>query len=467
MDTGDPFQLLSFETAGNILYYLDPRSVIRCERVSTGWRDFIRAWIGSSGLSSNFPSQIKGDSKGDNKQIVQRFKDLGTHIIPLVRQVISATKTSAAAIEANLISGAPTAVRKVESRYELLVAGDFVAWHTDQDIHWQRLSFKEDGSVFPMHRLKCEPSPKRCDKFLLNADGYVLLAQISTQNQTQVTSVDVYSLEEGQKLYTIPSSELEDELTSKPVVLSKTRIYFASKYSLRVHDIWAGTLLHFVALADKPPILATDATRPTGCLRRIFTILTDGPRERILVLEGHWKSCTVRILDCESGSLLQKFSDPTWSVPNVILAPSQREFAIVSERNRDDTLSLMLHRFVRGADGLFHWSRAGIVVLDWKLTGSYLVALDPFRYLLALTGNRGIPEIFTLVNRAPNVSDGDASIEHSPTDQSTVPSVVDSLFHCGPAEEITLPPRYAHHKARRLDLIFWNWDFVVLTHALA
>ncbi|KAJ0419540.1 hypothetical protein BJY00DRAFT_285841 [Aspergillus carlsbadensis] len=207
MGSQDPFGRLSFETAGNILYYLDSTSVVRCERVSRGWRDFIRAWIVSSNFSGNFREQLK-DSSIEPTQRIQRFREL-------------------AAVAANLSSGKATSVRRIEARDGLLVAGDYAAWRSGGDMYWQRLDFQEDGSVFPVEQLLCDPPPHRCQHFFLSSNGYLVLERREPSPGYPRMSIDVYSLEENRRLHTINEPDgLDPRITGVPIAIGAQRIYF-------------------------------------------------------------------------------------------------------------------------------------------------------------------------------------------------------------------------------------------------
>jgi hypothetical protein len=89
--------------------------------------------------------------------------------------VFTNTNPLPAAVEANLSSGKPTSVRKIEARDGLLISGNYAVWRTGGDIYWQRLDFTANGSLFPVNKLWCDPPPHRCSTFLLNAGGYLVV----------------------------------------------------------------------------------------------------------------------------------------------------------------------------------------------------------------------------------------------------------------------------------------------------
>ncbi|KAL2835559.1 hypothetical protein BJY01DRAFT_252524 [Aspergillus pseudoustus] len=428
MGSSDPFQRFSFETAAHILSYLDAPSIIRCEGVSRGWKYFIQAWIANFGFATNFLGQVKQYKADHRDEILRRFKEL-------------------AAIEANLVSGKPTSVRKIEADHRFIVTGDFAAWRISDDIHWQRLNFRADGSVFKARRLNCEPRVQWCDKLMLNANGYLLVSRMCTRIRSQVKRVDVYCLEEQRKLYTMQGSQLEQDVTSTPVTISATQIYFASRFSLRVHDLLSGDLLHTVPLKDDPGLVTTPMT-PTPHPRRSFALLQDDQRELIIILHNSRLVSVIQILDGGAGSVIQEFQVKTRRSPRVVVAPNQRDFAVVSE-NVAPTLELSVEKFSLGPDGLFHSSATEAIVSDFRNTGSYLFALDPFRSLVATPESRCIPAIRGLVDSTPRHSaeENSSSLAHCPPSDPRTASW--RLLRPGPEREITLPPKYAHHKSRR------------------
>ncbi|KAL2836700.1 hypothetical protein BJX68DRAFT_273397 [Aspergillus pseudodeflectus] len=176
MASHDPFLRLSFKCAGNILFYLDPTDIARCEGVSRGWGAFVRAWIASSGFSSNFPGLLD--------RIITKDP-------PAIRR---SSKTCFSA--ARQPSG-------IEASDRISFAGDYAAWHREDEIHWQRMSFREDGSLYNSKWLPCVPSPAYACAFMINEEGYLVLQRSRGRGE-----VDVFSLEEGGRIYTMNEPRL-------------------------------------------------------------------------------------------------------------------------------------------------------------------------------------------------------------------------------------------------------------------
>ncbi|KAL3442047.1 hypothetical protein BJX65DRAFT_287681 [Aspergillus insuetus] len=426
MTTQDPFQCLSFESAGNILYHLDPQTVVRCERVSKGWRDFVRAWIVSWGFSSNFRGQSK-DTNEDPAERVRRFKEL-------------------AAVEANLSSGKPTSVRKIEARDGLVIAGNFAVWRTGGDMYWQRLDFKENGSLFPVNKLCCDPPPHRCWSFMLNADGYLVVERRELDPRDPNMSIDVYSLEENRKVHTLNDPDgLDPRVKGVPVAVGAQRIYFLLRNAIHAYDLFTGVQLYSVPFAENShmPVRGPSMMRSgySQGYKTYFPPLNDGRRELLPIL---W-SRALQIINGEDGTLLQEIAVDCWRFPYMVVAPSKKEFAVVSVRNEPKiAMELRVQRFSIGPDGMFSESLHPVehISLDFKYTGHNIVAIDPFRHLVAIPSvARNIPEIAELIS-------GEFESVFIPDDQNDTRSIV--ALCRGTVHEITLPPKYAHHKTRRL-----------------
>ncbi|KAJ0419539.1 hypothetical protein BJY00DRAFT_285840 [Aspergillus carlsbadensis] len=107
-------------------------------------------------------------------------------------------------------------------------------------------------------------------------------------------------------------------------------------------------------------------------------------------------------------------------------------------------MEMRMQRFFPGPDGLFAESSLPStehVFFDFKYTGHNIVALDPFRHLVAIpSGLRGTPVISELVS-------GDFESVFLPDDPTDTRGI-DALCR-GAMNKLTQPPKYAHHKARR------------------
>lgn len=77
MTSGDPLRRFSVELAISVLSYLTLLDLARCELVSRGWRDFVQAWIVSSGFRAHFPGLLPEDEAQNSVRVVRIFKELG------------------------------------------------------------------------------------------------------------------------------------------------------------------------------------------------------------------------------------------------------------------------------------------------------------------------------------------------------------------------------------------------------
>lgn len=89
-----------------------------------------------------------------------------------------------AAAHTSLMSGRATSARIIESSNGIRIAGNYAAWQTGNKLYWQRLSFKEDGSIFPAKQLQCSSTAVGPCIFLVNPDGYFLLEQRNSRYQS-------------------------------------------------------------------------------------------------------------------------------------------------------------------------------------------------------------------------------------------------------------------------------------------
>ncbi|KAL4874282.1 hypothetical protein BJY04DRAFT_225187 [Aspergillus karnatakaensis] len=420
MTPQDPFQHLSFECAGTILFYLNPTDIAKCEQVSKGWKDFIHAWITLYGFRLNF-STSSDPSMPDSKDpttIVRRFKEL-------------------AAIEQNLLLGRATAVRKIEASENIQFAGDYAVWRRGGEIHWQRLSFKADGSLYASKWLP-SASPVFGSRYFVNEEGYFVLQRVGKAGR-----VDVFSLEDAARLYSLNEPRLRGH---ELVALGRERIYFATpdrRCMLTVLDLKNGQHLYSAVLGEGVPEAGLPWWRISIC-RRAFTLLRasgHGERELLLVLEAIPNPGTLKVIDGRNGNIAQEIRTDASRDAYVAMAPGQEEFAVVSHDNRK---RIHIWRFSAGSDGLFY-EQAIKIINHVNGTSPHLErrAFDPFRYLIASFDGRAVPSI-QAVSPSALQADGISGGLNPESGAST-----DKGAQQGGRRELTLPPRQAHHRARR------------------
>jgi hypothetical protein len=382
------------------------------------------------------------------------------------------TKRLRAAVEANLSSGKPTIVRKIEAHDGLIVAGDFAVWRTAGDMYWQRLDSTANGTLFPVNKLWCDPPPHRCWSFLLNADGYLVVERRELHprypNMRYVLcrgcvscvpsvggcrrliwidgSIDVYSLEENRKLHILNAPDgLDPRIKGVPVAVGSKRIYFLLKNAIHAYDLFTGVQLYSAPfegnshmVGASPAVMRDHYSR--NCTT-YFPLLNDGQKELLPIL---WNR-VVQIINGGDGTLVQEMAVDCWRFPYIVVAPSQKEFVVVSVRNEPRiAMEMRVQRFSLEPDGLYSESLHSVehVFLDFPYTGLNIATIDPFRHLVATPSlARYIPEISSLVP-------GDFESVFIPDDPNDT-RWIEPLCR-GTVYEITLPPKYAHHKNRRL-----------------
>jgi hypothetical protein len=252
----------------------------------------------------------------------------------------------------------------------------------------------------------------------------------------------VYSLEEGRKLHTLNEPDgLDPRITGVPLAVGARRIYFRLRNAIQAYDLFTGAQLYTAQFTGNSH---SSPERPFAIYwdhyTRDFALLHDGQQELLPVL---WNR-VVHIIKGEDGTLVQEITVDSWRFPYIVVAPSQKEFAVVSVRNEPKiAMEMRMQRFSRGPDGLFAESLQSTehVFLDFRYTGHNIVAMDPFRHLVAIPSvARGIPEISRLVSG----NFKSVFIPDDPNDTRAIEALCRDTVN-----EITLPPKYAHHKKRR------------------
>jgi hypothetical protein len=258
-------------------------------------------------------------------------------------------------------------------------------------------------------------------------------------------SIDVYSLKENRKIHTLNEpAGLDPRIKGVPVAVGAKRIYFLLRNAIHAYDLFTGVQLYCAPCAGNshkvgsgPAVMRDHYSRN---YTTFFPLLNDGQKELLPILRNR----VIQIINDEEGTLVQEIAVDCWWFPYIVVAPNQKEFAVVSVRNEPKiAMEMRLQRFSLGPDGLFSESLHSVehVFMDFKYTGHNIVAIDPFRHLVANPGARNIPEIAKLVS-------GDFDSVFIPDDPNDTRGI-EALCR-GPVNEITLPPKYAHHKNRRL-----------------
>lgn len=228
--------------------------------------------------------------------------------------------------------------------------------------------------------------------------------------------------------------------------MGKHRIYLVTeekRCELTACDLKSGDQLYSVVLGKDGLLLD-------------FAILYGGPSnpEQLVVLERKPNASTLQIVNGADGKTLQEETIDLSECPYIAVSPNRKEFALVSHRHirlRDQ--EILSQRFSQGPDHVFY-SRC---VERFPMTRPFYLpygeqelgkqACDPFRYLVAsLNVDRAIPEIQRVGTAVPLGAQTDLPPYLSKCEFARV---FRDNFQGKFRKEITLPPRYAHHKARR------------------
>ncbi|KAL4961362.1 uncharacterized protein BDV14DRAFT_180580 [Aspergillus stella-maris] len=254
------------------------------------------------------------------------------------------------------------------------------------------------------------------------------------------SSVDVYSLEDG-RMHTIKQLTGSNVKPKKPVMMGKHRLYFITEdktCKLTACDLESGKQLY-------SKVLGRDGTL------KDFAILYGGPSnsEQLVALEQRPDASNLHIINGTDGMIFQELKIDLLESPYIAISPSRKEFALVSHRRiAGADHEIRSQRFSRGHNRIF--SSRGIE--QFRIQERYNQELgkhacDPFRYLVAsLHPDYEIPEIRGVDPAVPPGAEGDRPRYLSKCELAKVfRDNIKKEFR----REVTLPPRYAHHKARR------------------
>ncbi|KAL4935362.1 hypothetical protein BDV06DRAFT_228897 [Aspergillus oleicola] len=182
-----------------------------------------------------------------------------------------------------------------------------------------------------------------------------------------------------------------------------------------------------------------------------FAILYGVPSnsEQLIAVEQRPDASNLQIINGADGVILQELKIDLLESPYIAISPSRKEFALVSHRRiAGADQEIWSQRFARGHNGVFSSRNIEQFPIQDKYNrelGKH--ACDPFRYLVAsLHPDHAIPEIRGVDPAVRLGAEGDLSRYLSKCELAKVfRDNIQEVFR----QEITLPPRYAHHKARR------------------
>jgi hypothetical protein len=247
-------------------------------------------------------------------------------------------------------------------------------------------------------------------------------------------------------MHTIKQATGSNIKSKKPVVMGKNRIYLITEdktCELTACDLESGEQLYSKVLGRDGTLLD-------------FAILYDGPSnlEQLVALEHRPDASNLQIINGANGEILQELKIDLLEFPYIAISPSRKEFALVSHRCiAGANQEIRSQRFSPGRDRVFYSRGIEEFPIQDRFDLDYgdqtfgKHACDPFRYLVAsLDANRAIPEIRSLHASGPL---GAPAILSRYLSKCELAQVFRDKVQKESRREITLPPRYPHHKARR------------------
>ncbi|KAL4936587.1 hypothetical protein BDV06DRAFT_227765 [Aspergillus oleicola] len=456
----NPFESLPWEVATNILSLLPHQDLVRIGQVHPGWKDLLDHWLIDQGrrcVPGEWRAEIKGTAGYQEKvgMVKQSIIDHSAH-----------TKFS---------TGKASCVRQYENnvpdRRLFSIKGDYVVWHSHHRIWWQNLSFKPDGSLHPIQRLRVRVAADNLEYLEVNEEGYVyyqICHQKLNPREEEVYRHHVVHLPTGIRLWSkraVPDTRL--------FAIGKDRIYFCyiagsgnHNRFLTARDIKSGRQLYEVPFGNTIPMNMTPVPIQRASGDEVLVTFHIAP-----LLPNVYFVNGIQIINASDGRILQVIQTRVWGDEQHIIPDTQRpgHFAVVNHLQNGDW-DVKIDKFAQDADdGIFR-----SVTRDWLPLGKFLglinrVDIHPYRNLaVSIEQRRALPRIREIKLDPNPPSDCRAFSRDSP------PKPVRWL-RLEEGEEITLPPRYKHHKKRRLflpgqmdngpyrpELHFVGWDRVLM-----
>ncbi|KAH8435407.1 uncharacterized protein LDX57_013037 [Aspergillus melleus] len=210
--------------------------------------------------------------------------------------------------------------------------------------------------------------------------------------------------------------------------MGKHKIYFVTEdkqCELTACDIKSGYQLYCVVLG-KDETLFDMATRE-------FAILHGGPSnlEQLVAIERTPNASTVQVINEADGEILQELKVDLFECPYIAVSPSRKEFALISHRYVGGwNQEIRSQRFSPGPDHVFHT----------RCIEHFPIPSPTFYYWQRELGKQAVGAAVPLGAQSdfpPYLSRCEAARAFRDSSQEKF------------RQEITLPPRHAHHKARR------------------
>ncbi|RDW76819.1 uncharacterized protein DSM5745_06811 [Aspergillus mulundensis] len=389
----DPLRLLPVECVSMIFQYLDASDLVRCERISTSWQDYLRNWMAVSGLRLRFPAATQPKKTGDPSEAVKLFKSC-----------------------AALTTGEPTAVRTMRATSHCVaVAGNFMAWKEHETIFWKDLTHKEEGGLRRANKLEprtpikvTDTSPVR--SITLSPAGHILIRTQPESASRQPNGEEqdyLLSLETGEELWRRKFDNYAVSIPGDyPLLFGENRLYYlalvvdeALPAYLMALDIQTGQTLYTTAtplnlFEGMGHVLGNPSRKRLS--RNYSALVSAGGREALAIVgstgvthgTSNEASGSIFIFDGETGGLEQTVQVDLGQGQHGYLVSSdtKEEFALLSHAF-DAPTAITIHKFCAGPDGQFQLQAGGSRVVRWTNTTlrPESLAINPFSGCYALT----------------------------------------------------------------------------------
>ncbi|KAL4948494.1 hypothetical protein BDW69DRAFT_189211 [Aspergillus filifer] len=457
---GNPFEALPWEVATNILAFLPHQDLVRIGQVHPGRKSLLDHWLIDQGRRC-VPEAWHADVHS-----VEKFED---KVQTVKRSIISHSA------HIKLSTGKASCARRyqnnVSERRLFSTNGDYVVWHANHRIYWQNLAFKPDGSLHPIQKLRVRVAADNLEYLEVNEEGYVYY-QICHQKlapwEEEVYKHHVVHLPTGIRLWSkraVPDTRF--------FAMGKERIYYCyiagsgnNNRFLTARDIKSGRQLYEVPFSINIPMNMTPVAiqRASGSEVLVaFHIAALLPN--VYFVNG------IQIINGSDGRMLQFIQTRIWGDEQHIIPDPLRpgHFAVVSHIQNSEW-NIKIERFAEDTeDGIFR-----NISREWLPLGKFpgpinRVSIHPYRNLaVSIEQRRALLRVREiLVNTNPSTDR-----QTFPRDSPPIPT---NWLQLSEEHEITLPPKYKHHKKRRLflpgpldngpyhpELSFVGWDRVLM-----
>ncbi|KAK2796489.1 hypothetical protein FQN50_009534 [Emmonsiellopsis sp. PD_5] len=329
----------------------------------------------------------------------------------------------------------------------------------EEGVFWQCLSDQEDGSPYPEKKLDIEEPRVKLDRveFIgLNAEGF-LLVQVGLINPARPAERfrdTIYCLSTGKDVWTrYQPAGRWDKPFYIPLFIGKERVYFAPSDKpeiLMAYELCTGKLVYESDVDCEltlPNGLAYSNVIPSYIRQLISSkngecILHTGPGPYV---EGLGTMMEMALIDAANGHSLGEFVVEKQSNPYIISDPTANSctLALISDRRDSPSSYIKIQHFSQNpTDGQF--SSTGIEIVSLQDHPMHdIVAIDPFRHIIASYNGRPLPYAWTLAECS------DPAVHGQVHDETLNDLAVDRYWTVKGIREITLPPRTKRGKKRR------------------